>query len=94
MVTTNARAVLSEAVVDPEELFARHAAGDYGIAEGRRWYKNRLAIDFGYGFIASAYGVLGDVQVVVVTQPDRSGTLMALPKELHEPQKDDGDPAA
>lgn len=89
VVTANARAVLNEAGVDAERLFARHAAGDWGIAEGRRWYANRLAVDVGYGFIASAYSVLGDVHVVVVTQPDCSGTLMALPRELRERQGGD-----
>ncbi len=41
-----------------------------------------MAVDGGYGSVASAYAVLGDVQVVILTQPDRSKTLMALPDEI------------
>ena len=41
-----------------------------------------MAIDGGYGSIASAYAVLGEVRVVVLTQPNWGKTLMALPDEI------------
>ena len=82
IVSTNALAVLGEAGVDPNRLFERHAAGDWGVIESKSWYLNRMAVDGGYGSVASAYAVLGDVQVVILTQPDRSKTLMALPDEI------------
>ena len=80
--TRNALAVLSEAGVNPEALFERHEAGDWGVIEGKSWYLNRMAIDSGYGCVASAYAVLGNVQVVILTQADRSNTFMALSDEI------------
>jgi len=74
--------VLGEAGVDPNRLFERHAGGDWGVIEGKSWYLNRLAVDGGYGSVASAYAVLGDVRVMILTQPDRGNTLMALPDEI------------
>ena len=85
--TRNALAVLGEAGVDPEGLFERHAAGDWGVIEGKSWYLNRLAVDGDYGSVASAYTVLGDVRVVILTQPDRTNTLMALPDEIERLQR-------
>jgi hypothetical protein len=84
--TRNALAVLSEAGVDPNRLFERHAGGDWGVIEGKSWYLNRLAVDGGYGSVASTYAVLGDVRVVILTQPDRGNTLMALPDEIERLQ--------
>ena len=84
--TRNALAVLSEAGVEPDGLFDRHAAGDWGKIEGKSWYLNRMAVDGGYGCVASAYEVMGDVRVVIVTQPDRGNTLMALPGEIERLQ--------
>lgn len=81
-VSRNALAVLGEAEVDPANLFDRHAAGDWGVIESKSWYLNRMAVDSGYGCVASAYTVLGNVRVVILTQPDRSNTLMALSDEI------------
>ena len=52
--TRNALALLGEAGVDPNRLFERHAGGDWGVIEGKSWYLNRLAVDGGYGSVASA----------------------------------------
>jgi hypothetical protein len=52
------------------------------VIEGKSWYLNRMAVDGGYGSVASTYEVLGDVRVVVLTQPDWGQTLMALPEEV------------
>jgi len=82
--TRNALAVLGEAGVDPEGLFERHGAGDWGVIESKSWYLNRMAVDSGYGCVASAYAVLGDVRVVILTQADRSNTLMALSEEMEK----------
>jgi hypothetical protein len=82
--TRNALAVLGEAGVDPEDLFERHRAGDWGVIEGKSWYLNRMAVDSGYGCVASAWAVLGDVRVVILTQADRSNTLMALSDEMEK----------
>lgn len=80
--TRNALALLSEAGLESDGLFDRHAGGDWGVIEGKSWYLNRMAVDGGYGSIASTYAVLGDVRVVVLTQPDWGKTLMALPHEI------------
>ena len=82
IVSKNALSVLSEAGTDPNRLFERHAAGDWGVIEDKSWYLNRMAVDGGYGSVASVYAVLGDVRVVVLTGPDRRNTLMALPDEI------------
>jgi hypothetical protein len=86
VVSRNALAVLGEAGVEPNRLFDRHAAGDWGVIEDKSWHLNRMAVDAGYGCVASAYAVLGDVRVVVLTQPDRSVTIMALPDEIEKLQ--------
>ncbi len=88
IVTRNALAVLGEARVKPKSLFERHAAGDWGVIEDKSWHLNRMAIDFGYGCVAGAYAMLGDIRVVVLTQPDRRSTLMALPDEIERLQEE------
>jgi len=82
IVSKNALAVLSEAGVDPNHLFGRHVEGDWGVIESKNWYMNRMAIDSGYGCVASAYLVLGEVRVAILTLADRSNTLMALSDEI------------
>ena len=82
--TRNALAVLGEAGMEPEGLFERHAEGDWGVIESKSWYLNRMAVDSGYGCVASAYALLGDVRVVILTQADRSTTLMALSDEMEK----------
>jgi hypothetical protein len=86
VISRNALAVLGEAGTEPKRLFDRHVAGDWGVIEDKSWHLNRMAVDAGYGCIASAYAVLGDVRVVVLTQPDRSNTIMALPDEIEKLQ--------
>ena len=86
VISRNALAVLGEAGTEPKRLFDRHVAGDWGVIEDKSWHLNRIAVDTGYGCIASAYAVLGDVRVVVLTQPDRSNTIMALPDEIEKLQ--------
>jgi len=70
--------------MEPEGLFERHAEGDWGVIESKSWYLNRMAVDSGYGCVASAYALLGDVRVVILTQADRSTTLMALSDEMEK----------
>jgi hypothetical protein len=82
--TRNALAVLGEAGMVPEGLFERHAEGDWGVIESKSWYLNRMAVDSGYGCVASVYALLGDVRVVILTQSDRSNTLMALSDEMEK----------
>lgn len=82
--TRNALAVLGEAGMEPEGLFERHAEGDWGVIESKSWYLNRMAVDSGYGCVASAYALLGEVRVVILTQADRSNTLMALSDEMEK----------
>jgi hypothetical protein len=61
LISKNALSVLGEAGVDSNCLFERHAEGDWGVIESQSWYLNRMAIDSGYGCVASAYVVLGEV---------------------------------
>ncbi len=69
-------------------MFERHAAGDWGAIESKSWYLNRMALDGGYGPTASAYEVLGDLRVVILTQPGWDKTLMALPDEIERLHKE------
>ena len=82
--TRNALTVLGEAGMEPEGLFERHAEGDWGVIESKSWYLNRMAVDSGYGCVASVYALLGDIRVVILTQADRSNTLMALSDEMEK----------
>ncbi len=75
--TQNALAVLGEAGMEHEGLFERHAEGDWGVIESKSWYLNRMAVDSGYGCVASAYGVLGKVRVAILTLANHSKALMA-----------------
>lgn len=86
IVSQNALAVLGEAGAEPNSLFDRHVAGDWRVIEDKSWHLSRMAVDAGYGCVASAYAVLGDVRVVVLTQPDRRNTLIALPDEIERLQ--------
>jgi len=70
--------------MEPEGLFERHAEGDWGVIESKSWYLNRMAVDSGYGCVASVYALLGDIRVVILTQADRSNTLMALSDEMEK----------
>jgi len=82
IVSKNGLAVLGEAGVNPNRLFKRHAEGDWGVIESKSWYLNRMAVDSGYGCVASAYAVLGEIRVAILTLADRSNTLMALSDEM------------
>ncbi len=82
IVSKKALAVLGEAGVDPNRLFERHATEDWRVIENKSWYLNRMAIDGGCGSVASAYIVFGDVQLIILIQPDHGNTLMALPDEI------------
>jgi hypothetical protein len=84
IVSKNALAVLGEAGVNPSRLFERHAEGDWGVIESKSWCLNRMAVDSGYGCVASAYAVLGEVRVAILTLADRSNTLMALSDEIEK----------
>ncbi len=52
------------------------------MIESKSWYMNRMTVDSGYGCVASAYVVLGEVRVAILTLADRSNTLMALSDEI------------
>ena len=54
------------------------------MIESKSWYLNRMAVDSGYGCVASAYAVLGEVRVAILTVADRSNTLMALSDEIEK----------
>ena len=56
------------------------------MIEDKSWHLNRMAVDTGYGCGASVYEVLGEVRMVVLTQSDRSNTIMALPDEIEKLQ--------
>jgi len=78
VVSEFARRALVEAGLDAVGLLARHQQGDWGElnAQGRRW--NDAAAREG-GEVSSYYRLPTGVIVQVVTDPDRSLTVVQLP---------------
>ena len=74
-------AFLGEAKVDPLELFARHAVGDWSEMSPEDRFQNQLAVTEGRrvlsGFRIEGGGVSG--QVWVITEADRYMTTLLVP---------------
>jgi hypothetical protein len=71
---------LSLAEVDPAELLARHAAGDWGELDAHDRRANNRAIKDGTR-ILSAYTLPGGRKLWIITEADRSVTTILLPEE-------------
>lgn len=80
-ITPGAVEVLQQANISPQSILERHALGDWGdgLTESDK-KTNDLAVEMG-GRILSAYKLPHGDTVWVMTEPDRSATMILLPSE-------------
>lgn len=64
---------------DPAELLDRHRSGDWGEASPENARENRSSVAQGFR-ILSSYRV-GEGQIWIITEADRSSTCFLLPEE-------------
>jgi hypothetical protein len=81
LATPGALAALEESNQTALELFARHAAGDWGeeLCEEDRQLNDQALIDGGR--ILSAYRLTNGDKLWVISESDRSSTCVLLPSE-------------
>ncbi len=77
--TPGARDLLAAAGIAPRTLLARHVAGDWGDVPPEDARENALSLRAGFRLVSS-YPV-GDGRIWIITEADRSSTLLLLPSE-------------
>jgi hypothetical protein len=78
--TPGALEALEESGQTPDFFLARHAAGDWGDVDEGDWQLNDEALKDG-SRIVSAYRTLKGKKLWVITEADRSSTVVLLPSE-------------
>ena len=78
-ITPAARDLLAAAGISPAALLARHVAGDWGDVPPEDARENALSLRAGFRLVSS-YPV-GDGRIWIITEADRSSTLLLLPSE-------------
>ncbi len=78
-ITPAALDLLAAAGVAPATLLARHVAGDWGAVPPEDARENALSLRDGFRLVSS-YPV-GDERLWIITEADRSATLLLLPSE-------------
>ncbi len=81
-ITPGALDLLDTAGIAPTALLARHAAGDWGVVPPEDARENALSLRQGFRLVSS-YPVGDDpaARVWIITEADRSATLLLLPEE-------------
>jgi len=81
-ITPGALELLTAAGIAPIALLARHVAGDWGTVPPEDARENALSLRAGFR-ILSSYPVGDDpaARVWIITEADRSATLLLLPSE-------------
>ncbi len=81
-ITPGALDLLATAGVAPAALLARHVAGDWGVVPPEDARENALSLREGFRLVSS-YPVGDDpaARVWIITEADRSATLLLLPTE-------------
>ena len=81
-ITPGARDLLDAAGISPAALLARHVAGDWGAVPPEDARENALSLREGFRLVSS-YPVGDDpaARVWVITEADRTSTLLLLPEE-------------
>jgi len=81
-ITPGAHDLLVAAGIAPAALLARHVAGDWGAVPPEDACENALSLRAGFRLVSS-YPVGDDpaARVWVITEADRSSTLLLLPEE-------------
>jgi hypothetical protein len=80
LATPGALRALEEAGETPDQLLARHEAGDWGTVGPEDREENELSLREGFR-ILSAYTLSTGVKIWVITEADRSATTILLPEE-------------
>jgi hypothetical protein len=78
VMTPGARDLMEALSLDPSHLIARHVTGDWGDLEGDDKQPNDAALKDG-GRIFSAYRLVDDKKLWIITEADRSSTTILLP---------------
>jgi hypothetical protein len=78
--TPGAIRTLTRAVAEPVEYIARHLAGDWGDLDAEDTAANDRALRLGERII-SAYRLVNDETIWIITEEDRSATTIILPSE-------------
>jgi hypothetical protein len=78
--TPGALAAFANARQTPDEILARHVAGDWGEVDASDARANDFDLANG-GRLLSAYTLSTSVKVWVITEADRSSTCILLPEE-------------
>ncbi len=80
--TPGALDLLAAAGIAPAALLARHVAGDWGAVPPEDARENALSLRAGFRLVSS-YPVGDDpaARVWIITEADRSSTLLLLPEE-------------
>ena len=80
VLTERACAELQSTGQTPEQVLARHCFGDWGELEKDDWERNDHALENALRLL-SAYRLRNNTQIWVITEWDRSSTIILLPDE-------------
>ena len=75
LITRGAGQALEDAVQDPREFLTRHQAGDWGEVLEADKQENELSLQQGFRLL-SAYTLTTGVRIWLITEADRSATIM------------------
>jgi hypothetical protein len=79
--TTAALKALEEANQKPNVLLSRHASGDWGSVSPEQWQKNNKALET-ESTVISKYTLDTGTEIVILTEADRSESLVLLSSEM------------
>jgi len=80
LVTPGALAALEESGESPWKFLRRHAKGDWGEIVDADWEANDRALENGERLLSAYFTKLG-CRIWVVSEADRSRTIVTLPEE-------------
>jgi hypothetical protein len=80
VMTPAARDLMEALSLDPSHLLARHVTGDWGDLRADDKRANDAALKDG-GRLFSAYRLVDDKKLWIITEADRSSTTILLPRE-------------
>ena len=78
--TPGALRALEQAEQLPAEFLDRHVNGDWGVVPEEDKQENEVSVEQGFR-ILSAYTTSAGVRIWILTEADRSATMIMLPEE-------------
>jgi hypothetical protein len=78
--TIGAKEALQESNEQPSEFLSRHQTGDYGLVCDEDKQENDLSVKEGFRILSSYLTDKGD-RLWIITEADRSSTMLLLPSE-------------